>query len=112
MTPEQLIAADRAPVQYADAMAELQRRVGLARALADRLEAATRPQVLTDREAMVWAAAFARALERIENRDDDACRVLASKVACEIVRDLRGVNLLRIDAAARAMLAAMTGGGR
>lgn len=61
MTPEQLIAAARAPVQYADAMAELQRRVGLARALADRLEAATLPQVLTDREAMVWAAAFVRA---------------------------------------------------
>lgn len=93
-------------------MAELQRRVDLARALADRLEAATLPQVLTDREAMVFATAVKWA---------NAERALA---AVETVGPLNphyvytaewhqeSAARRELEQAARAMRAAMTGGGR
>lgn len=67
---------------------------------------------MTDREAMVWAAAFVHVLASIQEQTDECTRAQAAKLASLAVYELRQVNQLRLDFQDRAMLFAMTGGAR
>lgn len=69
------------------------------------------PQALTDREAMVWAAEFARSYVEVSDG------VIAAGNAQVVVLALRGAlsddrSSEYLDSEACAMLAAMSGGGR
>lgn len=67
------------------------------------------PQALTDREAMVWAAEFVRALQ--EGYGLSSCARIAARAVVEL-RNAARVCPDELTLDERAMLAAMTGGGR